>query len=130
MQCRKQHIFLKNQKWEKMKNVQLLLRQLQTSDHRFRAISALISATSPEKWIGMFKLRATSGTTNIHQQSSPLSYHKCREIHKLFLNSIIVYLHHFQDSLRCLLCRSRKYKRFTFVHPVGSIQYVPHLLHL
>ena len=27
------------------------------------------------------KLRATSGTTNIHQQSSPLSYHKYREIH-------------------------------------------------
>ena len=36
-----------------MKNVQELLRQLQTSDHRFRAISALISAASPEKWIGM-----------------------------------------------------------------------------
>ena len=36
-------------------------------------------------------------------------------------------LHHFQDSLRCLLSRSKKYKRFTFVHPVGSIQYVPHL---
>ena len=45
--------FLKNQKWEKLKNVQQLLRQLQTSDHRFRAISALISAASPEKWIGM-----------------------------------------------------------------------------
>ena len=43
----------KNQKWEKMKNVQQLLRQLQTSDHRFRAISALISAASPVKWIGM-----------------------------------------------------------------------------
>ena len=27
------------------------------------------------------KLRATSGTTNIHQQSSPLSYHKYREFH-------------------------------------------------
>ena len=27
------------------------------------------------------KLRATSGTTNIHQQSSPLSYHKYREIY-------------------------------------------------
>ena len=27
--------------------------QFQTSDHRFRAISALISAASPEKWIGM-----------------------------------------------------------------------------
>ena len=36
-----------------MKNVQQLLRQLQTSDHMFRAISALISAASHEKWIGM-----------------------------------------------------------------------------
>ena len=45
--------FKKNQKWEKMNNVQQLLRQLQTNDHRFRAISALISAASPEKWIGM-----------------------------------------------------------------------------
>ena len=36
-----------------MKNVQQLLRQLLTSDHRFRAISELISAASPEKWIGM-----------------------------------------------------------------------------
>ena len=36
-----------------MSNVQYLLRQLQTSDHSFRAISALISAASPEKWIGM-----------------------------------------------------------------------------
>ena len=27
------------------------------------------------------KLRATSGTMNIHQQSNPLSYHKYREIH-------------------------------------------------
>ena len=35
-----------------MKNVEYLSRQLQTSDHRFRAISALISAASPEKWIG------------------------------------------------------------------------------
>ena len=33
-----------------MKNVQYLLRQLQTSDHKFRAISALISAASPVKW--------------------------------------------------------------------------------
>ena len=30
---------------------------------------------------GNAKLRATSRTTNIHQQSSPLSYHKYREIH-------------------------------------------------
>ena len=36
-----------------MKNVQQLLRQLQTSDHRFHAISALISAAFIEKWIGM-----------------------------------------------------------------------------
>ena len=36
-----------------MKNVQQLSRQLQTSDHRFRAISALINAASPVKWIGM-----------------------------------------------------------------------------
>ena len=64
-----------------MKNVQELFRQLQTSDHRFGAISALISAASPEKWIEMLKLRTTSGTMNIHQQSSPLSYHKYREIH-------------------------------------------------
>ena len=45
--------FFKNQKWEEMKNVQELLRQLQTSNHGFHAISALISAASPEKWIGM-----------------------------------------------------------------------------
>ena len=64
-----------------MNNVQLLLEQLQTSDHRFRAISALISAASPEKMDRNAKLRATSGTMNIHQQSSPLSYHKYREIH-------------------------------------------------
>ena len=36
-----------------MNILQQLLRQLQTSDHRFRAISALMSAASPEKWIGM-----------------------------------------------------------------------------
>ena len=30
-----------------------MLRQLQTSDHRFRGISALISEASPEKWIEM-----------------------------------------------------------------------------
>ena len=45
--------FEKNQNWEKMKNVQYLLRQLETNDHSFRAISAIISAASPEKWIGM-----------------------------------------------------------------------------
>ena len=45
--------FKKNQKWEKMKNAQQLLRQLQTNDHRFRATSALISAASPVKWIEM-----------------------------------------------------------------------------
>ena len=33
--------------------VLLGLRQLQTSDHRFRAMSTLISAASPEKWIGV-----------------------------------------------------------------------------
>ena len=38
---------------KQMKKVQYLLRQLQTSDHRFHAISAHISAASPEKWIGM-----------------------------------------------------------------------------
>ena len=36
-----------------MNIVQQLLRQLQTSDPRFRAITALMSAASPEKWIGM-----------------------------------------------------------------------------
>ena len=36
-----------------MNNVQQLLTQLQTSGHRSGAISALISAASPEKWIGM-----------------------------------------------------------------------------
>ena len=45
----------------KMKNVQQLLRQLQTSDHRFRAISALISAASPEKWIGMLSYEPPRG---------------------------------------------------------------------
>ena len=47
-------------------------------DHRFRAISALISATSPEKMDGYTKLRTTSGTMNIHQQSSPLGDHEYR----------------------------------------------------
>ena len=50
--------------------------QLQTSDHRFRAISALISAASFEKMDRYTKLRSTSGTINIHQQSSPLGDHK------------------------------------------------------
>ena len=49
-----------------------MLRQLQTSDHRFRAISALISAASPEKMDRYTKLTTTSRTINIHQQSSPL----------------------------------------------------------
>ena len=44
-------------------------------------MSALISAASPEKMDGNAKLRATSLTMNIHQQSSPLSYHKYIEIH-------------------------------------------------
>ena len=43
--------FLKKSKVGKINNVQYrLLRQLQTSDYRFRALSALISAASPEKW--------------------------------------------------------------------------------
>ena len=52
--------------------------QLQTSDHRFRAISALISATSPEKMDRHTKLRTKSGTMNVHQHSSPLDHHKYR----------------------------------------------------
>ena len=64
-----------------MNNVQLLLRQLQTSDHRFRAMSALISAGSPEKIDRNAKLRATLRTLNIHKQTSPLNYHKYRQIH-------------------------------------------------
>ena len=55
-----------------------LLRQLQTSDHRFRAISALISAASPEEMDRYTKLGTTSGTMNIHQQSSPLGDHRYR----------------------------------------------------
>ena len=55
-----------------------VIRQLQTSDHRFRAISALISAASPEKMDRCTKLRTTLGTMNIHQQSSPLGDHKYR----------------------------------------------------
>ena len=48
------------------------------SDHRFRAISALVSAASPEKMDRYTKLGTTSGTMNIHQQSSPLGDHKYR----------------------------------------------------
>ena len=55
-----------------------MLRQLQTSDHRFHAISALISAASPEKMDRHTKLRTTSGTMNTHQQSSPLGLYKYR----------------------------------------------------
>ena len=44
----------------------------------FRAISPLISATSPEKMNSNTKLRTSSGTMNIHQQSSPLCHHKYR----------------------------------------------------
>ena len=51
---------------------------LQSSDLRFRAISALISAASPEKTD-----RNTKRTTNIHQQSSPLSYGKYKADHSL-----------------------------------------------
>ena len=49
-----------------------------TSDHRFHAISALISAASSEKMDRYTKLGTTSGTMNIHQQSSPLGDHKYR----------------------------------------------------
>ena len=45
----------------KMNNIQLLLRQLHTSGHRFRAISELISAASPEKWIGMLSYEPPRG---------------------------------------------------------------------
>ena len=39
------------------------------------------NAASPEKTMDRnTKLRASSGKTNIHQQSSPLSYRKYREI--------------------------------------------------
>ena len=38
-----------------------MLKQLQTSGHRFCTISALNSADSPEKMNGNTKLRATSG---------------------------------------------------------------------
>ena len=55
-----------------------LLRQLQNSDHSFRAISALISAAGPEKMDRYTKLGTTSGTMNTHQQSSPLGDHKYR----------------------------------------------------
>ena len=55
-----------------------MLRQLQTSDYRFQAISALISAASPEKMDRYTKLRTTSRTINIHQQSSELGDHKYR----------------------------------------------------
>ena len=52
------------------------VRQLQTSDDKFRAISALISATSPEKMDRYTKLRTTLFTMNINKQSSPLGDHK------------------------------------------------------
>ena len=52
-QVQKGTYFYKKSKAAKKKNVQLLLRQLQTSDHRFSAISALISAARPEKCMGM-----------------------------------------------------------------------------
>ena len=51
------------------------------TDQRFgaiSAISALISAASPEKMDRHTKLKTTSGTMNIHQQSSPLGHHKYR----------------------------------------------------
>ena len=55
-----------------------MLGQLQTCDHNFRAISALISAASPEKMDRYTKLRTTSGTMNIHQESIPHGHHKYR----------------------------------------------------
>ena len=42
------------------------------------AMSAFISAASPERMDRYTKLRTTSGTMNIHQQSSPLGDHKYR----------------------------------------------------
>ena len=45
--------FLKKSKMGINEECTVTLRQLQTSHHRFRAISALISAASPVKWIGM-----------------------------------------------------------------------------
>ena len=45
------------------------------------AISALISAASPEKMDRYTKLTTTSRTINIHQQSSPLGDQKYGEIH-------------------------------------------------
>ena len=67
------------------------VKHLQTSDHRFCAISALISAASPEKMDRYTKLRTTSGTMNIHQQSSPLGDHKYRGMgcHVLEENSLL-----------------------------------------
>ena len=59
-------------------NVQQLSRQLQTSDHRSRTLSALISAASPEKMDRYTKLRNTSASMNIHQQSGPLGDHQYR----------------------------------------------------
>ena len=44
-------------------------------------MSALISAASHDKMDRNAKIRATTRTMNINQQSSPLSYHKYREIH-------------------------------------------------
>ena len=55
-----------------------MLRQLQTSDHRFRAISKLISAASPEKMDRYTKSRTTLGTMNTHQQNSPHGHYKYR----------------------------------------------------
>ena len=55
-----------------------MLRPLQTSDHRFRAISEPISAASPEEMDRHTKFRTNSVTINIHQQSSPLGHQKYR----------------------------------------------------
>ena len=49
--------------------------------HIFRAISAVISSASPEKMDRYTKLRTTSETMNIHQQSRSLGDQEYREIH-------------------------------------------------
>ena len=53
------------------------------TDHRFGAMSALISTVQLvlKEMDRNAKLRATSWTTNIHQQSSSLDHRKHMEIH-------------------------------------------------
>ena len=79
-----------------------LLRQLQTSDHKLRAVSALISAGSPEKKMDRnTELRATSGTMNVQQQSSPIGHHKYREIHCQKVMFLEIYWRYL-GSVECL----------------------------